>query len=108
MMRSRDGATQENGFHALLPVADQHLAELINALRTEPDPGLCAWICELLASTRSDEAVPPITECLSDPRERVAGAAAIQLESMDTRASRTALRAHRDASKPAGDRGARD
>ena len=108
MMRSRDGATQEDGFHALLPVADQYLAELANELRTEPDPGLCAWLCELLASTRSDGAVAPLTDCLSDARERVADAAAFQLESMNTRASRTALWAHRNASDTTDDRGPRD
>jgi hypothetical protein len=56
MMRSHNPQTQEDGFHALLPRAAEHVNELIDDFRQEPDHGLKRWLLELIGEARSVKA----------------------------------------------------
>lgn len=95
MMRHRDPETQEAGFLALLDRAADHIPDLAAALEAEPDPGVACWLCELLASTGADDAVPLLAARLADARPRVREGARVWLERMDTRSARIALWRHR-------------
>ena len=91
LLRHRDAEKSEEGFHWLLPRAKQHMSDLAAALQSETHEGAACWLCELLASTRMDEAVQALAPRLNDPRQRVRESARVWLSWMDTRAARTAI-----------------
>jgi hypothetical protein len=69
LMRKRDPQLQEDGFHQLLPHANEHVAELISEFRSEPDHALRCWLLELIGEARSDKALPVLIEQLNGDDE---------------------------------------
>ena len=94
-MAHRDPERAEYAFHALLPIAGEHVPELADALATEQRQGVCAWLCELLASTGTEDGAHAIAARLSDEREHVRTCAEAWLERMDTKTARTLHDEHR-------------
>jgi hypothetical protein len=56
MMRSRNALRAEEGFHALLPRAKEHVRELMEAFGVEEHHGVRCWILELIGEARAEEA----------------------------------------------------
>jgi hypothetical protein len=52
MMRGKNPAVQEDGFHWLLPHAGQFAPQLIAEFEVEQDPGLKYWLLELIGEAR--------------------------------------------------------
>jgi len=54
LMRKHDPQLREDGFHTLLPVAGEHVTELIDEFNAERDDhGLRCWLLELIGEARS-------------------------------------------------------
>jgi hypothetical protein len=91
MMRRHDPAIQEEGFHALLPHARDHLPELIREFRAETDHGLRCWLLELIGEARSDVAFDLLAEELSGPDEALRSWAIRGLEALGSKPARRLL-----------------
>ncbi len=96
MMRSRDPQTREDGFHWLLPQAPQHAGALIEEFLAESDSGLRAWLLELIAAARSQEALPLLRDVLYGEESVLRLWAIRALKQLDTREARTLLWEARD------------
>ena len=64
MMRKHDPQLSEDGFHALLPHAADHIDALIEDFRREEDHGLRCWLLELIGEARSVKAFDVLREQL--------------------------------------------
>ena len=95
-MRSRDGATAEEGFHDLLDHIDEHVGDLIaefhaELAKAEPDHAMTSWMLELIGESRSERALPTLVEQLYSLDETLSRWAVRGLEKLDTREARTEL-----------------
>jgi hypothetical protein len=91
-MRSRNPQTQEDGFDFLREHADAFVAELIAEFETERDDhGLRCWLLELLAETRSPDALPLLVAQLQSDDESLRFWAIRGVEMLDTREARQEL-----------------
>ena len=91
MMRKRDGQTQEDGFHWLLPHAGEHVHELIEEYGKEDDLGLRCWLLELIGSARSPDAFAFLAGQLRAADQRLRHWAIWALKNLDTKEARTLL-----------------
>jgi hypothetical protein len=91
MMRKRNGQTQEDGFHWLLPHAGDHVHELIEEFKQEKDLGLRCWLLELIGSSKSPAAFDFLAGELSGPYQRLRHWAVWALNNLDTKEARTLL-----------------
>src|SRR5205085_262011 len=64
LMRKKNAALREEGFHWLLPRAAEFVAELIEEFRREPEHGLRCWLLELIGEARDSRAVELMVEQL--------------------------------------------
>jgi HEAT repeat protein len=92
LMRSGEPQRREDGYHALLPHAAEHLGELISEFELERDDhGLRCWLLELIGAARSPAALPVLAAQLGSGDEALRVRAAAALERLDTREARTLL-----------------
>ncbi len=92
LMRSHDPQLQEDGFRTLLPVASEHLDELLEEFQAERDDhGLRCWLLELIGAARSDKGLPVLADQLSSPDEALRGWAEHGLRLLDTKEARRIL-----------------
>jgi hypothetical protein len=91
MMRKRDGQTQEDGFHWLLPNAGDFVYELIEEYNQEKDLGLRCWLLELIGSAKSPAAFDFLAGELRGPDQRLRHWAVWALKNLDTKEARTLL-----------------
>jgi hypothetical protein len=91
MMRMRDGQTQEDGFHWLLPHAGDYVHELIEEFKQEKDLGLRCWLLELIGSAKSPAAFDFLSGELRGPDQRLRHWAIWALKNLDTKEARTLL-----------------
>jgi HEAT repeat protein len=92
MMRKRDPQTQEDGFHALLPHASEHVEALISEFERERNHGLRCWFLELIGEAKAPEAFPLLAEQLGSDDERFRYWAIRGLKLLDTKQARALLR----------------
>ncbi|MDY3557771.1 hypothetical protein R5W23_003036 [Gemmata sp. JC673] len=91
MMRARDPATQEDGFHWLRPHAGEHVHELIGEFGQEKDHGLRCWLLELIGLAKSPAAFEFLAGQLRSADERFRFWAISGLKNLDTKEARTLL-----------------
>ena len=91
MMRKRDAATQEDGFHWLLARAREILPELIIEFRKERDHGLRCWLLELIGEAHDPRAFELLVEYLHCEDELLRDWAITGLNALNTREARKAL-----------------
>jgi hypothetical protein len=91
MMRSRDAQVQEDGFHFLRDQAHGHVDALVEAFRSESDPGLKRWLLELLTFARDAQLTQMFVAHLDDADEGLRHWAEVGLRTLDTKEARTAL-----------------
>jgi hypothetical protein len=91
LMKEKNHQTQEEGFHMLLPYANECIELLIEAFRKEQDFGLKCWLLELIGESKSPLSFPVLKEMLSSENERLQSWAVWGLENLDTKESRTEL-----------------
>src|SRR4051812_46277625 len=92
MMRKRNPQTQEDGFHWLLPHANEHVHELIAEFKVENDIGLRCWLLELIGAAKSPDACGLLAEQLRSDNESLRQWAIIGLKALNTKEARTLLR----------------
>ncbi|THV26498.1 HEAT repeat domain-containing protein [Glycomyces paridis] len=91
-MRSHSPQRQEDGFHALLPAASEHIDALIAEFRAERhDHGLRCWLLELIGAARSDKGLPVLADQLDSSDEALRGWAEHGLRLLDTKEARRIL-----------------
>ena len=92
LMRKHDPQLREDGFHTLLPVAGEHVTELIDEFNAERDDhGLRCWLLELIGEARSPLAFKLLAEQLHSTDESYSLWAARGLEKLDTKEARRLL-----------------
>ena len=92
MMRRSDPQSAEDGFHLLLPLAGDHVEELIAEFLAESgDHGLRCWLLELIGAARSPLALPVLVEQLNGDDEALRSWAARGLHALDSSPAREAL-----------------
>ncbi len=92
LMRRRDPQAQESGFQLLLPVAAEHLDELMAAFGQEhADHGLRCWLLELIGEARSPDALPLLVDQLQNDDESLRDWAVRGLQMLDTKPAREQL-----------------
>ena len=101
MMRSRDGITQEVGFHWLRLEAEKSVEPLIAEFRSEQDHGLKCWLLELIGTTASTKAFDLLAEHLSSEDDSLRFWAIEGLRRLDTPKARAVLL--KSGVEPAGD-----
>lgn len=92
LMRKHDPQLQEDGFAALEDRAAEWLPLLAAELEAERDPGVRAWLLELIGHSGSPEALPILARHLHDPDESLRHWAERGLRHLDTREARRLLR----------------
>lgn len=91
MMRKRDGRTQEEGFHWLLPHAGEYVHQLIEEFGKEKDLGLRCWLLELIGSSKSPDAFEFLAAQLRADDQRLRHWAIWALKNLDSKEARTLL-----------------
>lgn len=92
LMRRHDPQVREDGFRLLLPVAAEHVDELIGAFEAERDDhGLRCWLLELIGEARSPRAFSVLEAELGGADDDLRWWAARGLERLDTREARELL-----------------
>lgn len=92
LMRRRDPQAKEDGFHTLLPIAAEHVADLVREFQAERDDhGLRCWLLELIGEARSPEAFEVLAEQLRGPDEDLRLWAVRGLELLGTKDARRLL-----------------
>jgi HEAT repeat protein len=91
MMRKRNPATQEDGFHWLLPRAAEYVQELIDEFDKEEDHGLRCWLLELIGAAKSPDAIDFLAGQLRGSDERLRWWAVWGLKNLGTAEARTLL-----------------
>ena len=93
MMRSRDPQTQEDGFHWLVPHANENISELIKEFEDEDeeDRGLQCWLMELITTAKSPKALSFFSTHLNSNNWRFRSWAIKGLKMLDTKEARTLL-----------------
>jgi len=91
MMRKHNPQIQEDGFHALLPRAGEHVHQLMKDFRVEKDHGLQCWLLELIGAARSPAAFQLLVEQLHSDDESLRIWAIYGLQQLDTKAARRVL-----------------
>jgi hypothetical protein len=91
LMRRHNRKLREDGFHALLPHAHEHVDELIPAFQSETEHGLRCWLLELLGEARSVKAFALLVEQLHGDDESLRCWAARGLQLLATKEARRAL-----------------
>jgi hypothetical protein len=91
MMRKRDGQTQEDGFHWLLPHAGEYVHELIEEFGKEEDFGLRCWLLELVGFSKSRDAFDFLAGQLRGDDQRLRHGAILAVKNLDTKEARTLL-----------------
>jgi hypothetical protein len=103
LMRRHDPQTQEDGFHTLLPLASEHVADLLTEFDNEHnDHGLRCWLLELIGHARSERALPVLAEQLRSPDEALSQRAVRGLQLLDTKEARRLLWQRNQNSRPSG------
>lgn len=92
LMRSHNPQRQEDGFHALLPVAGEYIDALLEEFQAERDDhGLRRWLLELIGEARSYKGLPVLVDQLDSPDEELRYWAEQGLRRLDTKESRRIL-----------------
>jgi len=91
MMRKRDGQTQEDGFHWLLPHAGEYVHELIEEFGKENDLGLRCWLLELIGPAKSPDTFDFLAGQLRATDQRLRHWAIKALKNLGTKEARTLL-----------------
>jgi hypothetical protein len=92
LMRSHDPQLKEDGFHALLPVASEHIDALLEEFQAERDDhGLRCWLLELIGAARSDKGLSVLADQLDSPDEMLRGWAERGLRRLDSKEARRIL-----------------
>ena len=91
LMRKRNALAREEGFHALLPRAREHVQDLMAEFATEADHGLRCWLLELIGEARSEDAFELLCTEAGSPDKALRDWAVRGLTMLDTRAARTFL-----------------
>lgn len=91
LMRKHDPQLQEDGFHALLPHAAEHVDALVRDFRAERERGLRAWLLELIAEAKSPGAFELLVEQLRSDDDLLPPHAIRGLRLLNTHESRMAL-----------------
>lgn len=92
LMRRRDPQAQEDGFQLLLPLAAEHVDELVAAFgQVDVDHGLRCWLLELIGEARSPDALPLLVEQLHSDDESLRDWAVRGLQMLDTKPAREQL-----------------
>src|SRR5947209_11514265 len=91
MMRKRDGWTQEDGFHWLLPHAGEYVHELIEEYGKEDALGLRCWLLELIGSAKSPDAFDFLAGQLRAADQQLRYWAIWALKNLGTKEARTLL-----------------
>jgi hypothetical protein len=91
-MRSPDPQRREDGFDFLREHADAYVDELIAEFeREQDDHGLRCWLLELVAETRSPQALPVLAAQLQSDDESLRFWAIRGMEMLDTKEARQEL-----------------
>ena len=91
-MRRHDPQAREEGFHLLLPVAAEHVDELIDAFEDEQDDhGLRCWLLELIGAARSPKTLPVLEAQLNSADEALRQWAVHGLGHLNTEETRRLL-----------------
>lgn len=89
LMRRHDPQRNEDGYHMLLPVAHEHVDELIEAFQEEHDDhGLRCWLLELIGEARSEKALPVLAEQLNSSDEQLQAQAERGLKLLNSKEAR--------------------
>ncbi|MQM27562.1 HEAT repeat domain-containing protein [Glycomyces albidus] len=92
LMRDHDPQRQEDGFHALLPVASEYIDELLEEFQAEHDDhGLRCWLLELIGEARSSKGLPTLADQLNSSDEVLRGWAEHGLRLLDSKEARRIL-----------------
>lgn len=91
MMRKNNSKVQEEGFHLLLPHAEDYIGELLEAFAIERDIGLRCWLLELIGEARSEKAFDVLSENLYSSNESFRSWAIAGLKNLNSKASRKLL-----------------
>lgn len=92
LMRSHNPQAREDGFQLILPCADEHVEELINAFHEECiDDGLRCWLLELIGEARSPRALPTLAQHLYSGDDSLQTWAVSGLEKLGTKPARQEL-----------------
>jgi hypothetical protein len=91
MMHKHSPQVQEDGFHALLPQAAEHIDALVEEFRREPQHGLRCWLLELIGEAQSPKAFDVLSEQLQSADESLRSWAIRGLQHLGTPAARQAL-----------------
>ena len=91
MMRKRDPATREDGFHWLMPHASEHIHELIAEFESEEDFDLRCWLLELIGLAKSPDAFDFFARQLHADDSRLRNRALEGLKNLDSKEARTLL-----------------
>lgn len=95
LMRRHDPQRNEDGYHILLPVAHEHVDELIEAFQEEHDDhGLRCWLLELIGEARSEKALPVLAEQLNSSDEKLQAQAERGLKLLNSKEARRLLWRH--------------
>ncbi|MGW5385636.1 hypothetical protein [Nocardia sp. NPDC003963] len=90
-MRKHDPQLQEDGFSLLVPLAADHIAELIGEFECEHDHGLRCRLLELIGEARSLAALPLLAAQLHGDDEVLRDWAVTGLQKLDIREARALL-----------------
>jgi hypothetical protein len=91
LMRKRSPATQEEGFHALLPHTSRFVEELMREFHDEKKHGLRCWLLELIGEARDQRTLSLLVEQLHSDDEALRYWAISGLRKLDTHEARKAL-----------------
>ena len=91
MMRRRNAAIQEDGYHWLLPRSREFVPELVREYSAEQDQGLRCWLLELLAEARAPELLDLFRGALHDGHEGVQDRGVMGRRKLDTAEARSVL-----------------
>lgn len=91
LMRRHDPQQQEDGFDLLRSHAGEYISELLTEFGRERDHGLRCWLLELIGETRSERALPLLTEQLDTSDSALHDWAIRGLQKLDTPEARHAL-----------------
>jgi HEAT repeat protein len=90
-LHKHDPQRAEDAFGTLAADAGDHAIELIDAFRSETDPGIRRWLLELVGLARSADALPLLVEQLQSDDELLRSHAIDGLKRLNTKPAREAL-----------------
>ncbi|MBC7767170.1 MAG: HEAT repeat domain-containing protein [Phycisphaerales bacterium] len=93
-MRSRDALKAEGAFHALLPLANERIEELIKAFEIEKLQGVRCWLLELIGEARAEQAFDVLRKNALSEDEALRGWGISGLQKLGTPPARAFLWEH--------------